>query len=205
MNDNKTFFRDPYNGGLLIDNNDNTYTSEYSGELFLFDRDKNIFIPLYIDLPEVANESAIVYGDYMIGENTSKKYIIKEDAHVEDNYLVGNITGRKFLIEDNGVVFDDYFKQFYYDFNDGIVRYVPCKKEDIDIDSITDKILEDDMLDSNISLPLGKYLIFVKENIDCIEAIDIELLVKIFLNQDIDESLLIGRLNILKDKKNKHR
>ena len=208
-------FKDPNNGGPLIPNNDDTFTSFYSSEKFHFDSSKNIFIPLYIEIPELCDEKALVNGNYMVGINTGKKYIIKEDAHVEGNYLVGNQTGRKFVIGDKGIVIPDEYGNYHFDYNENVTRYVPVKqnidsnsledyaqKEQAKIDSICEKIITEGALESGIDLALVKYLTYVKANMDKIDSTDVELLIQIMNSAKIDSSTLVTRLESLKQKEN---
>lgn len=213
INDEIVEFKDPNNGGPLIPNDDGTFTSLYSSEKFHFDSSKNIFIPLYIETPELCDEEALVKGNYMIGINSGKKYIIKEDAHIEGEYLVGDTSGRKFLISEKGIVISDEYQNYHFDYSGDSARYIPGKQnidnsslEDCgqkDIDSICESIITEGALENGIDLALVKYLTYIKANMDKIDSTDVELLIQIMYGVKIDSSILVTRLESLKKEEEK--
>lgn len=213
VNGNIVALVDSNNGGPLIPNSDGTFTSLYSSEKFHFDSSKNIFIPLYIEMPELCDEEALVKGNYMIGINSGKKYIIKEEAHIEGEYLVGDTTGRRFLIGDKGIVIPDEYGNYHFDYNENVTRYVPGKQninnslredcEQEDIDSICESIITEGALENGIDLALVKYLTYIKANMDKIDSTDVELLIQIMYGVKIDSSILVTRLKSLKKEEEK--
>lgn len=208
VNGNLVALVDSNNGGPLIPNNDGTFTSLYSNEKFHFDSSKNIFIPLYIEMPELCDEEALVKGNYMIGINNGKKYIVKENAHIEGEYLVGDTTGRRFLISEKGIVIPDEYQNYHFDYDKDVTRYVPGKQNidnsslehcgQKDIDSICENIITEGALENGIDLALVKYLTYIKANMDKIDSTDVELLIQIMNGVKIDSSILVNRLESLK-------
>lgn len=209
-------FKDPNNGGPLIPNGDGTFTSLYSSEKFHFDSSKNIFIPLYIEMPELCDEEALVKGNYMIGINSGEKYIVKENAHIEGEYLVGDTTGRRFLISEKGIVIPDEYQNYHFDYSGDSTRYIPIKQdigvellkqyeqeENSRVDAICESIITEGALENGIDLALVKYLTYIKANMDKIDSTDVELLIQIMNGVKIDSSILVNRLESLKKEEEK--
>ena len=73
---------DPINGGQLIPQSDRSYISETTGRKFTWDEKRQHFIPNYFQEEEgkLGFESAHIEGDYLVGDNTGKRFLIDENG-----------------------------------------------------------------------------------------------------------------------------
>ncbi len=70
---------DPYNRGEL-QNINGKLISKYTGAEFTYDENRSAYIPHYI--PDDSNEPAHIEGEYLIGDNTGRKFLIDNDGTI---------------------------------------------------------------------------------------------------------------------------